>query len=58
MSRKKQSGPPAPRNPVAHNAGKFNKAATHTDRKKEQKKTGPTPEQPQGDERIQKPSQL
>ncbi len=47
MPRKKKPDSPPPRNPVAHNAGKFNKAATHTDRKKEQKKTGPKPEMPQ-----------
>lgn len=40
MTRKKKSGPPAARNPVAHHASKVNKAVVHKDRKKELKKTG------------------
>jgi hypothetical protein len=40
MPRKKKPDSPTPRNPVAHHAGKVNKAAVHTDKKKEQKKTG------------------
>ena len=40
MPRKKKPEPPAKRNPVARTAAQFNKAAVHTDKKKEQKKTG------------------
>ena len=45
MPRKKKTGTPVKRNPVARTAGKFNKAVVHTDKKKEQKKT--TCEKPQ-----------
>lgn len=44
MARKKQPDAPAKRNPVARTAGQFNKIAVHTDKKKEQKKTGHTEE--------------
>ena len=42
MPRKKKPDAPAKRNPVARTAGQFNQAAVHTDKKKEQKKTGAT----------------
>ena len=42
MPRKKKTDAPTKHNPVARTAGQFNKAAVHTDKKKEQKKTGAT----------------
>ena len=48
MPCKKKPEAPAKRNPVARTAGQFNKAAVHTDKKKEQKKTGKTEEKQKG----------
>jgi len=45
MPRKKKPETPTKRNPVARTAAQFNKAAVHTDKKKEQKKTGSNTDQ-------------